>query len=72
MTPLVMAGQNPMIAYVATALLVNPLLQLTGLYDLMNCMASNPWLAFLRGVLVTSLTVTIAMGFTRIKWFWRT
>lgn len=72
MAPLVMAGQNPMIAYVSTALLVNPLLQLTGLYDLMNCMASSPWLAFLRGVLVTSLTVTITMGFTRIKWFWRT
>ena len=71
-SPLVMAGQNPMLAYVTTALLVNPALQITGLYDVMEGMASSPWLAFLRGIIVTGMTVAVAMGFSRIKWFWRT
>ena len=70
--PLVMAGRNPMIAYVSAALIVNPILHITGLYEIMNQMAAHPILAFLRGVIVTSIVVVITMFFTRIKWFWRT
>ncbi|NDV81688.1 DUF5009 domain-containing protein [Bacteroides sp. 51] len=71
-TPLQMAGQNPMIAYVAPQLLVMPILNLTGLAAYLNLLSENAWLGFLRGVIVTTLAVLVAMGFTKIKWFWRT
>jgi hypothetical protein len=32
----------------------------------------NAWLGLLRGVVVTGLSVMIAMFFTKLKWFWRT
>ena len=69
---LVMPGQNPMIAYVATNLFVMPLLNLTGLASFLSLLADNAWLGFLRGVVLTSLAMLTAMFFTRIKWFWRT
>lgn len=72
MKPLEMAGQNPMLAYVTTALIVNPTIQLMRLHDVLEYMQTDPVLGFLRGVIVTSFTLMIAMLFTRIKWFWRT
>ncbi|MEG2218069.1 MAG: DUF5009 domain-containing protein [Muribaculaceae bacterium] len=72
MSPLVMAGQNPMIAYVATSLLIWPLLNLIGVASYFSVFESNPWLGFLKGVILTSLAVLVAMLFTKIKWFWRT
>lgn len=69
---LVMSGQNPMIAYVAGDLLVIPVLQMTGLFPLLSYLHSNPWLGFLQGLLLTSLSLLVTIFFTRIKWFWRT
>lgn len=69
---LVLSGQNPMIAYVATDLLIYPVLNITGIMPLLKYLYTSPWLGFLHGVLLTSLTVLITMFFTRIKWFWRT
>ena len=69
---LVMAGQNPMIAYVASSLAVLPLLHLTHLLPLIDAFDSNPWLGFLRGVIITTLVALLTMFFTKIKWFWRT
>lgn len=69
---LVMSGQNPMIAYVACDLLVYPVLNLLGLTKYLEIFHSGPWLGFLQGVLLTSLTLLITMFFSRIKWFWRT
>lgn len=70
--PLEKAGQNPMIAYVAPQLVVMPVLNLTGLADYLSLLNQNAWLGFLRGVIVTALAVLIAIGFTKLKWFWRT
>jgi len=70
--PLQMAGQNPMIAYVAPQLLIMPILNLTGLTTYLNMLSQNAWLGFLRGVIVTTLAVLVAVGFTKLKWFWRT
>ncbi len=67
-----MAGQNPMIAYVASSLVVLPILNLLDLSQFLDCLNGNPWLGFLRGVIVTSMAVALASFFTRIKWFWRT
>lgn len=69
---LVMSGQNPMIAYVAGDLLIMPAFSLIGVTPLLAYMSVNPWLGFLRGVIITTIAVLITMFFTRIKWFWRT
>ena len=69
---LVMAGQNPMIAYVASSLCILPLLHLTHLFPLPDVFGSQPWLGFLRGILITALVALLTMFFTKIKWFWRT
>lgn len=69
---LVMSGQNPMVAYVSTSLLVMPLLKLCGIYSFFDVFMQSPWLGFLEGVLLTSLAVLVTMFFTKIKWMWRT
>ena len=70
--PLEMAGQNPMIAYVAPQLVVLPMLHLTGLSEYLSLLEQSAWAGFLRGVIVTTLAVLIAIGCTHLKWFWRT
>ncbi len=67
-----MAGQNPMIAYVASSLVIMPLLNLCHLTQYLDMLNANAWTGFLRGVIVTSLAMLLAMFFTRLKWFWRT
>jgi len=69
---LIMSGQNPMIAYVAGDLLIMPLFGLLGITPLLQYFNINPEMGFLRGVILTSLSVLVTMFFTRIKWFWRT
>lgn len=69
---LVLSGQNPMIAYVATSLFTYPVLNLLGLTSYMGIFSSNAWLGFLQGVILTSIALLITMFFTKIKWFWRT
>ena len=70
--PLEMAGQNPMIAYVATNLVVMPMLNLIGVASCLAYLQQNAWLGFLRGVIITALATLIAIIFTKLKWFWRT
>lgn len=68
-----MPGQNPMVAYVAGDLLVNPLLNIVGLFPvLLAFFARSPLLALVQGLFLTSLSVLITMFFTRMRWFWRT
>jgi predicted acyltransferase len=69
---LTMAGQNPMIAYVASSLAILPLLHITHLLPWIDAFGNNPWLGFLRGVVITALVALLTMFFTKIKWFWRT
>ncbi len=70
--PLEMAGQNPMIAYVAPQLVVNPIIGLLGANSLLELFNQNAFLGFLRGVLITSLAIVVAVICTRLKYFWRT
>lgn len=70
--PLELVGQNPMIAYVAPALVVMPMLHLTGLAGSLSLLEHNAWLGFLHGVIITALAALIAIAFARLKWFWRT
>lgn len=69
---LIQSGQNPMIAYVVCGLLIYPLFNLLGIMKWLEIFTVNPWLGFLRGVLLTSLALLVTIFFTRIKWFWRT
>ena len=70
--PLEMAGKNPMIAYVATNLVVMPILNLIGIASLLDFFQQNAWLGFISGIIITMLASSIAIGFTKLKWFWRT
>lgn len=64
-------GQNPMIAYISASNLVQPVLALTGLHLLLNRLLVNPWLGFLKGVIVTLLAALATSLFTRHKIYWR-
>lgn len=70
--PLEMAGQNPMIAYVAPQLVVMPLLNLTGLASFLPLLEQSAWPGFFRGIIITTLAALIAIAFTKLKCFWRT
>lgn len=69
---LILSGQNPMIAYVANALVVMPLLTLITLTDYFEIFNQGPFMGVLKGVLLTALSVGITVFFSKIKWFWRT
>ncbi len=67
-----MSGQNPMIAYVGSSMVIQPLLHITQIYPLLDRMSDSPWPGFFRGVIITGLVTLMTMFFTKIKWFWRT
>jgi predicted acyltransferase len=64
-------GRNPMVAYIAGNLLVQPILHITKanlLFDIMNV---NPILGFLKGVLFTGIVSLVTILFTKKGWFWK-
>ena len=65
-------GQNPMIAYVAPQLVVIPLIGILGMRDIVELLNTTAVLGLLKGVLLTSLSVTVAIICTKNKFFWRT
>ncbi len=64
-------GQNPMIAYLSNSHIVMPILALTGLSSLLNYLLINPWLGFLKGLILTVLAAIVTSFFTKKKIFWR-
>lgn len=69
---LVLSGQNPMIAYVATALVVMPILTIVSVSDYYEVFSHTAFMGFLKGVILTTLAILITMFFSKMKWFWRT
>ncbi len=65
-------GKNPMIAYVAFANLLWPILAVMGLEIWLLKITSTPWLGFLRGVAYTFVIAILVSFFTRKKLFWKT
>ena len=65
-------GQNPMIAYVAFANLLWPILQLSGLEDWIIAHTGNPILGVLKGVGYTGAIALFTSFCTRQKFFWKT
>ncbi len=70
--PLEMTGRNPMVAYVAGSMVVIPVLRLLHLWQPLVDATSTPWLGFMRGVLLTAMTMSIAIFCTKKKWYWKT
>ncbi len=64
-------GRNPMVAYIAGNLLLQPILHLTKANLLFNMMNVNPILGFLKGVLFTGIVSGITILFTKRGWFWK-
>jgi Domain of unknown function (DUF5009) len=65
-------GQNPMIAYVAFANLLWPILQLTGLEDWLLEITNSPIMGAVKGLIYTLPIAFLTSYFTRLKLFWRT
>jgi predicted acyltransferase len=65
-------GQNPMIAYGASANLVSSLLALTGIAAVLSALTQRPWLGVCRGAFETLLCALFVSLCTRKKIFWRT
>ncbi len=64
-------GQNPMVAYVAFANLLWPILQLTGLEDMIIEVTNTPVMGVVKGIVYTLPIALLTSYFTRIKFFWR-
>ena len=65
-------GRNPMVAYIAGNLLLQPILHLINANLLFDNMNVNPVLGFLKGVLFTGIVSLITILFTKKGWFWKT
>jgi predicted acyltransferase len=64
-------GRNPMVAYIAGNLLLQPILHITKANLLCDMMNVNPFLGFLKGVLFTGIVSMITIFFTIKGWFWK-
>jgi predicted acyltransferase len=64
-------GQNPLVAYVAGALVLYPVMALTGILPFWNGMNQNAFMGLMKGVLFTGVVAAIAVYFTRRRWFWK-
>jgi len=65
-------GKNPMVAYVAFANFIWPILALSGAEKIIQSLTPTPWLGFFRGLFYTALLALLVSLFTRKKMFWRT
>lgn len=65
-------GRNPLVAYTAGALLLTPLLKLTGLYPLWSGLNQTATQGLLRGLIFTAVVAALTIGFTRRGWLWKT
>jgi predicted acyltransferase len=65
-------GQNPMIAYVAFANLLLPILRLTQLEPFILNYINTPLTGFLKGVIYTLTIASVVSFFTKLKLFWKT
>ena len=71
--PFTLAGKNPMIAYVAPTMCINPILNLLGIGDRVLYIWEQSWFMGLsRGIIFTVLAIALAAVFSKLKLYWRT
>ena len=68
----VLTGQNPMMAYVLGALLLLPIMKITGLYTYWNAMNSSAFMGFLKGFVYTMVVCLVTIPFTKKGLVWKT
>ncbi len=68
---MVLAGQNPMMAYVSGSLLLLPLMHLTGVIQYWNGMNGSFLSGFLKGLLFTLVACGITFPFTKKGMVWK-
>ena len=61
-----------MIAYVASSMVVIPVLTLLGIYRYIDMLSVTAWTGFLKGIILTALSMGVAVCFTKRKCFWKT
>jgi predicted acyltransferase len=64
-------GRNPMLAYVASAFLVQPVLRLTGLWEPLMKATATPWMGTGRAFLITLLAALAVAWLGRMRVVWR-
>ena len=69
---LIYNGQNPMIPYVAFANLFWPILQITGLEDVIIANTTTPFMGVIKGIIYTLPIALFTSLCTRRKLFWKT
>ncbi|MBV6646806.1 MAG: DUF5009 domain-containing protein, partial [Cyclobacteriaceae bacterium] len=69
---LVANGKNPMIAYVAFANFIWPILAITGLEKWINHWTDDPWTGMIKALAYTVLLALLIGFFTKKKLFWKT
>lgn len=73
MSPLTLAGRNPMIAYVAMSMFFAPVCNILGIYEpFYEWGATSWWTSMLFGIVFTSLALGLAALFSRFRLYWRT
>ncbi|MDE6801937.1 MAG: DUF5009 domain-containing protein [Muribaculaceae bacterium] len=73
MSPLTLAGRNPMIAYVATSMFFGPIFMILGIYDPLVEWGCTSWVtSMLFGLMFTALALGLAAIFSRLRLYWRT
>lgn len=70
--PLTMVGRNPMVAYVASSMVIIPLLKLSQLYPLLDQIGRSVPGGMLKGLIITSMAMCLAFLSSKFKIFWRT
>ena len=65
-------GQNPMIAYIAGATVVLPVMALSGIDSLIAAIPPAPWVGLAKGIFITAMVAFLTGCFTKKKLFWRT
>jgi predicted acyltransferase len=65
-------GRNPLVAYTAGALLLTPVMKLSGLYPLWAGLNQTALQGLARGLLFTAAVAALTLVFTRRGWLWKT
>jgi len=64
-------GKNPLLAYVLGALMITPLLGLTGLKTYWDGMNTNAFMGVMKGISFTSLVCLVTFTASKYKWYWK-
>jgi predicted acyltransferase len=65
-------GQNPMIAYIAGATVIMPVMAIFGIDTVIGSIPQAPWVGLAKGIFITMMVALLTSFFTKRKLFWRT